>query len=76
MANATIDAAPISSAPAAERPPGYWRSVAARLRHDPVTLACLTVLVLIVLAAVFAPWVAPHDPYKTSMLRRLAPMGT
>lgn len=47
-----------------------------RLRRDPVTLFCLTVLTLIVLAAIFAPLVAPHDPYKTSMLRRLAPMGT
>jgi peptide/nickel transport system permease protein len=29
-----------------------------------------------VLAAVFAPWVAPADPYKASMLRRLLPIGS
>lgn len=77
MAETTIDAVPASVRPAAaDRPPGYWTTVVRRLRRDPVTLFCLTVLTLIVLAAVFAPLVAPHDPYKTSMLRRLAPIGT
>jgi len=31
------------------------------------------VLLAIALAALFAPWIAPVDPYKTSMLRRLRP---
>ncbi|MGE0719745.1 MAG: ABC transporter permease, partial [Alphaproteobacteria bacterium] len=65
-----------AGAAAVDRPPGYWQGVFSRLRRDPVTLLCLAVLAIIVGAAVFAPWVAPHDPYKTSMLRRLAPMGT
>jgi len=55
---------------------GYWQSVGRRLRRDPVTVICLTVLLLIVLMAIFAPWVAPNDPYKTSMIRRLKPIGT
>ena len=33
-------------------------------------------LLLIVLAAVFAPWLAPADPYKASMIRRLLPIGS
>lgn len=77
MAETTVDAVILPRAPVAvDKPPGYWISVVRRLKHDPVTLFCLAVLVAIVLAAVFAPLVAPHDPYKTSMLRRLAPIGT
>jgi len=55
---------------------GYWSNVFSRLRRDPITIVCASIVLLIVLAAIFAPWVAPHDPYKTSMLKRLAPVGT
>ncbi len=55
---------------------GYWSSVFARLRRDPMTMACSCIVMAILLAAIFAPWVAPYDPYKTSMLKRLAPVGT
>jgi peptide/nickel transport system permease protein len=55
---------------------GYWQSVLRRLQRDPVTIVCLTILLLIVLMAILAPWVAPNDPYKTSMIRRLKPIGT
>jgi peptide/nickel transport system permease protein len=56
--------------------PGYWRSVGRRLVRDRVAMLCAAVLVLLVLAAIFAPWVAPADPFKTSMLKRLLPVGT
>ena len=56
--------------------PGYWRSVGHRLVRDRVAMLCAAVLVLLVLAAIFAPWVAPANPFKTSMLKRLLPMGT
>jgi peptide/nickel transport system permease protein len=54
---------------------GYWASVLQRLSRDPVALAGGCVIAIIVLAAVFAPWVAPGDPYKGAMLRRLKPIG-
>jgi peptide/nickel transport system permease protein len=59
------------------RPPSrsFWHSVARRLARDPVTMICLVILSLIVLAAIFAPWLAPYDPYKTSMARRLIAPG-
>jgi peptide/nickel transport system permease protein len=38
-------------------------------------MICLVILSLIVLAAIFAPWLAPYDPYKTSMARRLIAPG-
>ena len=39
----------------ATRVRGYWQSVGYRLRHDPVTLFFGAVVLLIVLAAIFAP---------------------
>jgi peptide/nickel transport system permease protein len=55
---------------------GYWASVLRRLARDKVAMACLAVLVLIVLAAIFAPLIAPGDPYRGSIIRRLRPIGT
>ncbi|MFT4003154.1 MAG: ABC transporter permease [Rhizobium sp.] len=54
---------------------GYWASVWQRLRYDYVTLFCLAVIILIVLSAIFAPWLAPMDPLKSSMAFRLKPIG-
>lgn len=53
----------------------FWRNVMRRLARDPLTMICFAVLMLIVLSAIFAPWVAPHDPYRTSMARRLLAPG-
>ena len=55
---------------------GYWGGVARRLSRDPVSVACACILLLIVLAAVFAPWLGLSDPYQGSMIRRLRPIGT
>ena len=55
---------------------GYWSMVLTRLSRDPITIICGVIILAIVLAAIFAPYVAPHDPYKTSMLKRLKPPGT
>jgi peptide/nickel transport system permease protein len=52
---------------------GYWGGVVRRLAHDPVALAAAVVIVGIVLAAIFAPWLAPADPYRSSMLRGCDP---
>jgi peptide/nickel transport system permease protein len=61
---------------AIEKSPGYWSGVARRFRRDPVAMIALVLVVGLVLMAVFAPWIAPADPYKSSMLRRLRPIGT
>jgi peptide/nickel transport system permease protein len=55
---------------------GYWAGVWKRLRRDPLTIACALVLLAMFLVILFAPLVAPHDPYQGSMLRRLRPIGT
>lgn len=73
-ADATITTAQ-AGAPAAPARRGYWGSVAERLRHDPVTVFFLCVILLAAVAALLAPVLAPHDPYETSMLKRLKPVG-
>lgn len=54
---------------------GYWATVAYRLRYDPMTMVFGCIVLLIVLAAVFAPLLAPFDPYKESIIGRLKPFG-
>ncbi|MFN8664264.1 MAG: ABC transporter permease [Thermomicrobiales bacterium] len=45
-----------------------------RYASDPLAVVGLAILVIVLLAAVFAPWVAPFDPnYQYEGLRRAAP---
>jgi len=55
---------------------GYWQGVRRRLLRDKVTVLCLFILVVMFLAIIFAPLIAPQDPYVGSMIRRLKPLGT
>ncbi|MBM3492219.1 MAG: ABC transporter permease [Alphaproteobacteria bacterium] len=71
---AKIDAG-IDLAQVAARSRGYWRTVWLRLRRDKVTIFFGLLLALVFLSAAFAPWLAPGDPYATSMIRRLKPIG-
>ncbi len=59
----------------AERVRGYWGMVGLRLRHDYVTLGFAAVLIALALAAIFAPVLAPFDPYRESIIGRLKPFG-
>ncbi len=56
--------------------PGYWKNVWRRLKRDPVTVIVTLLLATIILISVFAPLVAPQDPYVGSVLGRLKPIGT
>ena len=55
---------------------GYWTTVGRRLIRDPVNVTCAAILILIALAAIFAPYLGLPDPYQGSMIRRLRPIGT
>jgi len=44
-----------------------------KLARNPAAILGAAVLLLVVGAAIFAPWVAPHDPTKQSLLRRFTP---
>jgi peptide/nickel transport system permease protein len=59
-----------------EKSPGYWAGVGRRFRRDPVAMIALCLIIGLILMAVFAPLIAPVDPYRSSMLRRLRPIGT
>ncbi|MPY69811.1 MAG: ABC transporter permease subunit [Alphaproteobacteria bacterium] len=54
----------------------YWQAARRRLVRDPVSMGCISILSLMVAAAIFAPWITPHDPYVTSIVNRLKPVGT
>jgi peptide/nickel transport system permease protein len=54
----------------------FWRAVFRRLSRDPVTITCAVILLVIVVAAIAAPWLGLDDPFRMSMIRRLKPPGT
>jgi peptide/nickel transport system permease protein len=55
---------------------GYWQVVLRQLKHEPLALISAGVLMILIIAAIFAPWLAPADPFKASMLKRLLPIGS
>jgi peptide/nickel transport system permease protein len=76
MADVPIQVAapvPASPGPAAS---SYLGVVARRFVRQPVAVAATIVIFLILCAAVFANYIAPADPFQTSIARRLAPIGT
>ncbi|WP_375796908.1 ABC transporter permease [Alloyangia mangrovi] len=60
----------------AAKPQSYWAGVGARVVRDPVSMICLAVVLLLILSAIFAPYIGLPDPYKGSMIARLKPLGT
>jgi ABC-type dipeptide/oligopeptide/nickel transport system permease subunit len=65
----------IVSAPPAPvaTPVGRRSALAVRLMRDRVALVSALVLAVVALAAVFAPWVAPYDPYFTDLPKAMQP---
>ncbi len=51
------------------------RELLSELRHDKAGLFGVIFLVLLVLAAIFAPLIAPHDPSEQNLVARLLPPG-
>ena len=67
--------APVDIAQSVANSPGYWTTVFARLSRDKVTIFFGLLLLAIVLMAIFAPLIAPADPYKANIIRRLKEIG-
>ena len=74
MITTTVLSTPVTTT--AIRSPGYWRTVLRRFARDPLAVAAATVVLLLILMAIFAPWLAPNDPLQGMTLRRLKPPGT
>ena len=55
---------------------GMRRSAIALLLRDPAAVLAGGILVVLGLAALLAPWIAPYDPYANAMRLRLRPIGT
>ena len=66
----------LETQPVIARSPGYWRGVIKRFSRNHVAMGALIVILGLILMAVFAAYIAPADPIKGSMLRRLKPIGT
>jgi len=46
-----------------------WDSdIAWSFRHSPVAIVAAAVAILMILAAILAPWIAPHDPFNPASL--------
>ena len=59
-----------------EQSPGYWQSVLNRLLQDKVALGAGSVILVLFLMALLGPYIVPADPYQSSILGRLKPMGS
>ncbi|KAB6718174.1 MULTISPECIES: ABC transporter permease [Roseobacteraceae] len=55
------------------RSQGYWSNVWRKLLRDRVSVACMIVLAVIILSAIFAPLLTSYDPAIGSVVQRLKP---
>lgn len=55
------------------RAPGQWATLLHLLRSNPLFVAGLTGFGLVVVCALFAPWIAPHDPHAIAFGDKLLP---
>ncbi|WP_221621871.1 nickel transporter permease [Variovorax sp. KBW07] len=55
---------------------GRWYRVGLRTVRSPAMVFGMVILALMVLSAVFAPWLAPFDPNAQDITQRLLPPGT
>ena len=52
---------------------GRWSEAFRRLRRSPVAIVGAVLVALFVLVAIFAPWLAPHDPVEQILLSEVRP---
>ena len=60
---------------AMQKSAGYWQTVGRRFIQQKVAVAAALVVLVLLVLAVFGPWLAPMDPYQSSILKRLKPIG-
>lgn len=50
-----------------------WRDVWRQIVRNPLSLTGLIIIAVLVLLAILAPYIAPHDPFATDPIHKLAP---
>lgn len=73
---ATTEPAPAGGAAGAAKPKPPWRLAVRAFSRDKWAVASLIVLVLVALAAIFAPLLTPYSPVAGDPVNRLAGIGT
>lgn len=56
-----------------ERSVGLWRDALSRLRRHPGAITGGSIVMLMIILAVFAPWIATHDPQRGSLANSYIP---
>ncbi len=74
MLNVTVNPAHVPAA-AFERSPGYWQTVLQRLLRNKTAMGAALVIAGLLVLALLGGLIAPADPYASSMLSRLKPIG-
>jgi peptide/nickel transport system permease protein len=62
--------------PAVEPPPGPWKTAAKKFMHNPFAVTGLVILLIFILAALLAKWIAPYDPTRIDMMFPNLPAGS
>jgi peptide/nickel transport system permease protein len=75
MLNVTVNPAQVPAA-AFERSPGYWQTVWQRLLRNKTAVGAAVVIAGLLVLALLGGLLAPADPYASSMLSRLKPIGS
>lgn len=78
QAAATVPIAlPLDSAmPVFQRSRGHWANVVRRILQTPSAMIAAFMVLALLVMALAANWLMPTDPFQTSMLTRLKPIGT
>lgn len=71
--SSVMPSAPVPPLAPAAAPVGRRSALGVRLMRDRVALVSALVLAVFALAALFAPWVAPYDPYFTDLPKAMQP---
>ena len=74
MLNITVDPSKIPAV-GVEKSTGYWKNVGQRFMRDKVAVCAAIVVLILLIMALFGPWLVPHDPFQVSIMKRLKPIG-
>lgn len=73
MARNAITIAPAAAAQASQVGEGYWQIAWRRLRKHRLAMGGLIIIFVLILAAVFAPWIAPYRFEEIDLMNRFVP---